>query len=103
MTKQEIIREGIIDVLQIQVGAKQTGDNCYEIQPYWRGRLAAEILSYLDSQGVVLKVEGELPRIPYNSLESYTTTEVDAKCRDTQAFMLGAGYVAVELLIEEKK
>ncbi len=49
-------RRGILEILRTQVGVEQTGDNCYEIQPYWRGRLAGEITSFLEG----LKMKGIL-------------------------------------------
>ena len=50
MTKEEI-RAGVADIL-----GKNWGDN-WEVH----NTVAKELLVYLDSQGVVLKVEGELP------------------------------------------
>jgi len=31
------------DILKIQVGATKTGDDCYEIKPYWRGYLRKQL------------------------------------------------------------
>jgi len=47
-----LLRKDIMDILKIQIGARQTGDNCYEIQPYWRGKLANKILALLAERGI---------------------------------------------------
>lgn len=70
------------------------------------GDIADSILYYLHSQGVVIKVEKELPittglygkPLPINGSDDYNKGQIKG-----QQDMLDAGYVAVESLIEEEK
>ena len=71
--------------------------------------LASDILSYLHSQGAVIKVGGELPQNPhelhkrgtyYYEIPDLTIFNV---YNQAQQDMLNAGYVAVEPLIGGKK
>ncbi len=61
--KRDEIREGIVNCLRMQVGAipNDKVENCYEIQPYWKGVLVTNILKYLHSRDVCFKVDRELP------------------------------------------
>lgn len=108
MNKQEEIREGIARRL-LMIG---TGNPDF--------KMAEIILEYLHSQGVVLKVERELPENPARSLENPyepifssrdknfgKAVEWESKhCsegvgyKNAQEDMLKAGYVAVESLIK---
>lgn len=88
MTKQQEIREGI---------ARAIGGIIFDtgrVMDYCDCHLYADmLLSYLHSQGVVLKVERELPVMP--TLPTFG----DHLIRRTQLDMLKAGYVAVEPLV----
>ena len=71
--------------------------------------LADFILSYLHSQGGVLKVNRDLPEIPEYMMDNdgvfHLVRTIDYEsnlCHIIQQDMLTAGYVAVEPLIEEK-
>ena len=81
MTKKDI-REGLEELIF----------NSWD-KPIKSADLAYDIMAYFDSQGVVLKAEGELPepRYPYS--------EVDAYIWEGQQDMLKAGYVKTERLI----
>ena len=59
-----------------------------------------KILSYLHSQGVVIKVDRELPQI---TPAEYPVVPEAIVAQRTQQDMLEAGYVAVEPIIEEDK
>ena len=99
MTKQEEIQEGLAVKLASFEGRKywQMPDVDKE---YWLTQSSAS-LQYLHSQGVVIKVDRQLPRL--KSITSEATVE------EKSAFLLGlkyaqegiieAGYVAVESLI----
>ena len=65
--------------------------------------LAGEILSYLHSQGVVIKVKRELPAV----ILSKDMTDADRRYKKAvweyaQETMVEAGYVATKPLIKEK-
>ena len=86
MTKQEVIREGITDIL-IDRHRDMDDEEC-----------AVEsdvIIAYLHSQGVVIKVGNKLPTISYHS--AYPENE-----ERYQQAMLDAGYEAVESFIKEE-
>jgi len=72
---------------------------------------AHKILHYLHSEGMVIKVEKELPKNPINITTDLGLTEEEANIRQLQnnCFveviqdqMLQAGWVAVEPLIKEE-
>ncbi len=84
MTKQEEIREGIANYLKNK-------DSCH-IDWDWEYGFADEILAYLHSQGVVIKVEGKLPFVDWN---------VDERRGFLNA--IEAGFTAWKSLIEEGK
>jgi len=96
MTKQEEIREGIRRLI----------DGCYNARNPDYPKLIAfqpmkflnEIMPYLHSQGVVIKVDGELPSSPF--IEESGDNNGFIVGRD---FMLRAGYTAVIPLIKESK
>ena len=105
MTKQKKIKEGIAGIL-FNNGVSN------------RGHIVRQIQEFEDSQGVVVKVERELPECP----SKMTTDKVNQSypkgipkgyhiLREagqaegfiaSQAIMLASGYVAVEPLMEEK-
>ena len=112
-TKQEEIREGIAEKI-------------YKEAPGWRGgyeyvsfkfapevvreqylRKADEWIVWFDSQGVVIKVERELPAIRFSraAVKVYDRNNKPISHADaaiyTQQDMIGAGYVATEPLIKE--
>ena len=86
MTKQEEIREGMENVIRGYEGAER-----------WSGVITDGLLGYLHSQGVVIKVDRELPDMP-----CYSHTREKTAYSRSQEDMLNAGYVAVEPLIKEK-
>ena len=111
MTKQEEVREGII---------KNLNEFRWELQKpnvlintdtlvMLQGAFADKILKDESSQGVVLKVERELPKNPYPELEKgMGRNRHYARVRhhsytEGQKGMLKAGFVAVEPLIKEKE
>ena len=88
MTKQEEIREGVYKQIRSDVvGHSRTS------------YLAEGIINYLHSQGVVIKVDRELPD---NEVWHKVEREFEAYCAGRND-MLKAGYVAVEPLIKEEK
>ena len=92
MTRQEIIREE----LEVKINRFDTFG-----EEYSYGGFADEILSYLDSQGVVIKVDRELPFYSYRRQdEEYLPRQLGYK--DAQQDMLMAGYEAVEPLIKDE-
>jgi len=89
LTKQEEIRKGIETIIS---------DQGYYFP--W-GKTAQEILAYLHSQGVVIKVEKELPSD--KNLYGVAKDNMAAGCYyHGQIDMKEAGYVAVEPIIKEK-
>ncbi len=92
MNKQEEIREGIKAILasdlSVHIQAKglslDQSDFTSALDNAWEERVN-EILSYLHSQGVVIKVDGELPEllisdegvyaVKHDSKAGYTKTE----------------------------
>lgn len=110
MTKQEEIREGMAKKLCLcdALDWEQLPESGYansKDRAYYR-RLAASILQDLHSQGCVLKVDRELPKNPFHELELVDDVYIHRSRkihRAAQQYMLNAGYVAVEPLIEEKK
>ncbi len=121
MTKQEEIREGIwerIGDCLISIGCGEEGCIHAETKALEAQETCLEsILSYLHSQGVVIKVERELPENPhiitiekvsksYNITLSRNALEVimlhslkNEGFEEALETMLRAGYVAVEPLI----
>lgn len=86
MTKQEEIREGMILITKSRP-------------------MAYQLLQYLHSEGMVIKVEGELPEQPSDELLKGMAEENLLRSiwyMGTQD-ILKAGYVAVESLIKEGK
>ena len=101
MTKQEEIGEGMATSL-----AEYFGDPTINYDG-----LRAHIIQYLHSQGVVIKVEKELPKceITEGQVESYRgTIEYGLSWCGRSAYlaaqneMLKAGYVAVEPLVKDE-
>ncbi len=82
MTKQEEIREGILNWLLCSTNLSQCKASSG----------ADSILRKLHSQGVVIKVDRELPKV-CNKLNPIARA-------DEQQDMLKAGYIAVEPLVE---
>ena len=89
MATREEIREGILRLIHLKNGNQTIIEDDVE--------LCNEIFQYLHSQGVVIKVERELPKD-----EDYDYYE-DEAFDDGQRSMVEAGYVAVEPLIKEKQ
>ena len=84
-TKQEEIREGVKRLVEWAVETSKPD------------RAIKDIIQYLHSQGVVLKVERKLPK------NDWTNEDMKRAWDIAQKFMLKAGYVAVEPLFEEEK
>ena len=103
MNKQAKIRKGLVDCLGIQVGAipNDKVDNCYEIEPYWKGRLVTAMLDYLHENDAAIKVDRELPNnlIMKKQVESEQFRGETNWYYKAQLDMQLAGYVAVEPLI----
>ena len=106
MTKQEEIREGILKIIHFyNRGTTDAND----------AQLRDKLISYLHSQGVVIKVDRELPENPiWATLEKTVISGAGIETREqiklegagstykiAQQEMLQAGYVAVEPLIKE--
>ena len=100
MTKQEEIREGIAlkylqwkendTTLQLHTAGQFLRSECFDF--------ANEVMEQEHSQGVVRKVERELPLLSFeNSVTGVATFEREL---GIQRDMLKAGYVVVEPLIE---
>ncbi len=85
MSKQEEIREGLIELARLAILNQDPPS-----------RLAKEIIEYLHSEGCVLKVERELPSYRNAVNKSYNDYMLGRED------MLKAGYVAVEPLIENR-
>ena len=101
-TKQEEIREGIARLVHYWHigGSERWEDNDEE---NWQGpkrqeyyEAADALIPYLHSQGVVLKVDRELPTSSWNGHEYIEQNDFVLKGRNQ---LLDAGYVAVEPLI----
>ena len=102
MTKQEEIREGIaFESFWIDCGAgdridaRVYWDADAKAREEWRHR-ADLLIAHLNSQGVVIKADRELPKLN----ETYKDFGGnDSIWEEAQQDMLKAGYVAVEPLI----
>ena len=94
MTKQEEIREGIASYIRLYNGTSTTASEF----------TSKAILEYLHSQGVVLKVDKELPINPYRFNVHLDAGIYDGLYREkyfeAQQGMVNAGFTAVEPLIE---
>jgi len=78
---------------------------CMDCWKEWVDGLVDQVIKRLHSQGVVIRVDRELPDIldwgGFNSVAAaYAISQDELKARHKQA-LLKAGYVAVEPLIEE--
>lgn len=91
MTKQKEIQEGIAKV------AESTWYK-YDYDIVWQ-EIAKAILVYLDSQGIVMKVDRELPLVKWDITGSETPSQAE---KIGNAFRKAyAGYVATESLMKE--
>lgn len=108
MTKQEEIREGVAVKLCNHDGFDW---EWLKEQPHYKGskdcefyfRCADDILTYEDSQGVVIKVDRKLPENPHFNREDISDSGLGEMNGFDQAILMckKAGYVAVEPLIKE--
>ena len=90
MTKQEEIREYIYILIEEAIGS---------IRPEHHPNIVTHrIIQYLHSQGVVIKVDGELPFVT----SDYTPSAHGVYVRINKEALNEQGYVAVENLIKEK-
>lgn len=100
MTKQEEIREEIAE----RICDALEGDEWFSLaegQKRFCRLYATNILSYLHSQGVVIKVERELPDLPISQDDYDIVFYPEKVYREAQNIMLKADYAAVEPLIKE--
>ena len=106
-TRQEEIREGVAQIIHFGGLPKGSiGDGDKHDSMYFWGKISKDILKYLDSCGVVMKVDGELPKD-----EEFTKTRKVFLPQEHPAFdtgyfasqqdMLKAGYTKTERLIDE--
>lgn len=98
MTKQEEIREGIASRIWYRASLPSVNIKWEELTSFARDcwlHLADEEMSILRSQGVVLRVDKELPQPDYAGENWYGSYGV------AQEHMLKAGYTATEPLIEK--
>lgn len=101
--KQEEIREGIKNFVSTITEGGEDGAELREDD--WDGSWADSILKYLHSQGVVLKVDKELPKNPHGFTDRERRLHLYECCESChkaeRESMLKAGYVAIEPLIKE--
>ena len=99
MSKQSDIREGIQDLM----------DNCWEqcnpdypkLITFRPMKFLNELMPFLHSQGVVIKVDRELPKAFVASWFQWNGEDIlEDVSTDTQTALDKAGYEAVEPLIE---
>ena len=99
MTKQKEIREGVKKVITFAEVEGQTMGKYPD--------LTQLILSYLHSQGVVIKVDRELPHMDDTdwtwkvNAGDYHITDLKKGAAQQIKIMLRAGYVAVESLVKD--
>jgi len=99
MTKQEEIREGIERIILATYHAGAIGTNIGDALEVSTG----ELLAKLHSQGVVIKVDMELPEFPLPMQGDLLSYEEQIGWKRMIAFFLHkADYVAVEPLIKEE-
>ena len=92
MATKEAIQEGIAEIIRANSGSIVEYPN----------QVAFAITQYLRSQGVVKKVDRELPECPCKPYGDRTWLTPDqAIYVEAQQDMLKAGYVATEPLVEE--
>lgn len=91
MTKQEEIREGMVALFH-EMGLGETIDS---------ETFQQRILFYLHSQGVVIKVERELPKVRY-TVKVYDNTDSRNIGYAFRKAYEQAGYVATEPLVNIK-
>ena len=96
MAKQEEIREGIKDSLLFDM--KLISPMVSKELEFNANELAKEILTYLHSKGVVIKVDKELPRF---KVKNRHPEELKIGWH-VQRAMLDAGFTATEPLIKEE-
>lgn len=105
MTSREEIREGVDGVIKCWNDTTVSS----EWRPLYGGAsLSQDIMLYLHSQGVVIKVDRELPEnttrevVPGDIKKSMLLRRVgDGYYDKAQQDMLKAGYVAVKPLVEQ--
>ena len=100
MTKQVEIREGIMNLLGVKSHLEDWPSGRMRIADFTEEQIieiTTDLLSFLHSHGVVIKVERELPG-KEGVIFSYGTGD-DGIWDESQEAMINAGYVAVEPLI----
>ena len=95
VTKQQKIQAGVAQLLFDWLDCK--GMDCID-----NDDAARRILSYLDKEGVVIKVERELPKAPDMVLQDGIRSQVSAKMYVNAGIsvLLNDGYVATIPIIE---
>ncbi len=100
MTKQEKIKEGMKEILELQGVPYPMSESTVDL-----------ILSRQSSQGVVIKMDRKLPENPIKVTNAFGLSEAEVNARQLegdcfakviQDGMLLAGYVATEPLIKEE-
>ena len=92
MNKRDIIREG----MRLIWNDYKFGDHINKPDSVW---VVDEILTYLDSMGVVIKTDMGLPE--YVDCGGTLDSHIQALAMEVQQDMLTAGYVFTERLIKE--
>ena len=100
MTEQEGIREGILKRLNEFRWELQKPNALINLDTLTalQGAFADQILKDEDSQGVVIKVDRELPQVEGNIGCPWLTPELAQGCCP----LIKAGYVAVEPLVKDE-
>ena len=100
--KREKIREGIEKLTEDRFRSPAEGAGLNWDRSFNR-LLAEDILSYLHSQGIVIKVDRELPIVPQAAIAPMYDKVFLEGINAGQYNMLKAGYVAVEPLVTEEE
>lgn len=87
MTKQEEMKQGILNIIE-----------SHHDRITLPGTMVGQILSYLHSKGVVVRVEGELPNITCINNEDYVKGFMSG-IKTLEGEIVKAGYGAFEPLI----
>lgn len=94
MTRQDKIREGI-------ARAAEATWYRYDHNVVW-DEIAKSVVSYLHSQGVVIRADRELPTKWWDEFIEHDWVDITLADKSLMKGMLKAGFVAVEPLIKEQ-
>lgn len=118
MTKQEEIREEMAGIRYRNDYSGKGLKEFIDLPPYLQNFYLSEVdqlLQFLDSQGVVIKVEGEMPQNPYKAFKINIDEHPEKTWDVAHSFgwrdgwecgkdaAMDAGYAKTERLIEEEK